>query len=75
MKPPHACPDHPHFEQYRPEMDDYPDDEAQIENEWRSSKGIDADGQMWLTPRQIRNVARLENIWMQEKSIAPTQPQ
>lgn len=63
VKPAHADPAHPSHEAYRPELDDYPQSEAEIEAKWRAEGGIDENGQMWLTPRMNRNASRLVELW------------
>lgn len=64
MKPPHADPSHPNHANYNPETDDYPDHEAECEDQWRAMGGIDADGRIWLTPRMVRNAKRLTEVLM-----------
>lgn len=64
MKPPHADPLHPNHANYNPEMDDYPDEEAVYEENWRAMGGLDVDGKIWLTPRMERNAKRLTEVLM-----------
>lgn len=60
MKPPHANPEHPSFAAYNPALDDYPDEEDEIERLWRQQGGICPEtGRMWLTPRMHRNSIEL----------------
>lgn len=58
MKPEIANPSHPLHQHYRPELDDYPDEEAVIEQRWKETGGVDADGNAWLTPRMERNAIK-----------------
>lgn len=45
-------------------MDDYPDEEAVYEENWRAMGGLDVDGKIWLTPRMERNAKRLTEVLM-----------
>ena len=62
LRPPHASPDHPLHAHYHPETDDYPPEEAELEAKWRATKGVDAEGKAWLTPRMERNAIKLAKL-------------
>lgn len=40
--------------------------EEQIEAQWKQDEGVDFEGKAWLTPRMLRQSARLLQAWMDE---------